>query len=107
MTRVEDTFVSFGINCSEYHSRRVPDIASQLSLYLEQISRYLRRSTAMDETKAAFAEASGTIGSRFESQKTVDEARERKDREWKDAYARWVESFSSGVIRFKASPSSF
>ncbi|ORX39037.1 N-terminal domain of NEFA-interacting nuclear protein NIP30-domain-containing protein [Kockovaella imperatae] len=42
----------------------------------------------MDAAQAAIAEAAGTIGSRFESQKTVDEARERKDREWKDAYAK-------------------
>jgi hypothetical protein len=44
----------------------------------------------MDPTTAALAEQAGTIASRFESQSSIDEAKERKDAEWQAAYARYV-----------------
>ena len=43
---------------------------------------------SVDMSKSAMAQ--GSIASRFESQDQVDEARERKEQEWKRAYARCV-----------------
>lgn len=34
--------------------------------------------------------ATGSINARFISQNKLDEANDRRDQEWKEAYARWV-----------------
>jgi hypothetical protein len=41
---------------------------------------------SVDMSKSAMAQ--GSIASRFESQSTVDEAKEQREKEWKEAYAR-------------------
>lgn len=40
------------------------------------------------ETQSRSALASGSIGARFISQNAVDEAKERREEEWKAAYER-------------------
>jgi hypothetical protein len=39
---------------------------------------------------ASLARAQEGIGSRFETQTSIDEAKARKDQEWKEAYARYA-----------------
>jgi hypothetical protein len=41
-------------------------------------------------TAAKLAEAQAGMSSRFESQSTIDEAKSNREKEWKEAYARWV-----------------
>ena len=51
---------------------------------------------SVDMSKSAMAQ--GSIASRFESQDQVDEARERKEQEWKEAYARYVLRWFFSVV---------
>lgn len=44
----------------------------------------------MDPSVAALAEAQAGISSRFETQTSIDEAKVVREKEWKEAYARWV-----------------
>lgn len=47
----------------------------------------------MDPAAAtALAEAQAGMSSRFESQEVIDEAKAIREKEWKEAYARWVPS---------------
>lgn len=39
---------------------------------------------------ASLQRAQEGIGSRFETQTSINEANERRDKEWRDAYARWA-----------------
>ena len=74
------------ITSADCSPSRAPPVLHQ---YQDQQQRpATMENLSVDMSKSAMAQ--GSIASRFESQDQVDEARERKEQEWKEAYARYV-----------------
>jgi hypothetical protein len=73
-------------NCCIY----IPNTANAIQARREQprFEKQTQPDATMSEEDALRSSSSGAVGSRFVTEKEVTSAREKKDEEWKAAYAR-------------------